>query len=140
VSVARGWPDEEYFDGWPVSGRCIELLSILAHIGLFMTAVVLLLLARTAWNHLRTGGQKGSVAMPLVAVLGFVFTFAFTLKYPVDGMVSTNARYLLPISMPMLACLGIGLKEIQNRQVQRIAVALVGALVAIVAVLVTYER
>jgi hypothetical protein len=44
---------------------------------------------------------------------------------------------MLPISMPMLACLGIGLKELQNRQVQRIVMALVGTLAAIVAVLVT---
>lgn len=130
----------KYFDGWPVSGRCIELLSVLAHIGLFMTVLTLCLLLRTAWNYLRSSGQKGSLALPMIAVLGFGFTFAFTLTYPVDGMVSTNARYLLPISLPMMACLGIGLKEIERRQLRRVFVTLVGGLVAIVAVLVTYER
>jgi Dolichyl-phosphate-mannose-protein mannosyltransferase len=130
----------KYWDGWPVSGRCIHLLSALAYLGLFITVVTLWCLFRSAWNHWRSAGQRGSLALPIVAVLGFAFTTLFTLAYPIDGMAATNPRYLLPIATPMAACLGIGLAEIQHPRVRQALVSILGVAVGLVAVLVIYER
>ncbi len=130
----------KYFDGWPVSGRCIQLFSWLAKIGLGITVVTVACVLRTASNHLRSAARKGSLALPLVAFLVVFFTSLFTLAYPVDGMVSTNARYLLPASTPMAACLAIGLSEIERSGLRRFLVGVVGVAVTLVSLLVIYER
>jgi hypothetical protein len=130
----------KYFDGWPVSGRCMQLFSWLAKIGLFTSVIAVGCVLRTAWNHLRSAGRKGSLALPLVIILVVFFTALFTLSYPVDGMVSTNPRYLLPASTPMAACLAIGLSEIERPLLRRVLTAVVGVLVTLVALLVIYER
>ncbi len=130
----------KFFDGWPVSGRCVQVMSVLAHVGLFMSVVVVFFLLRNAVKSLRSARQEGTLALPLVAMLCFGFTFLFTLKYPVDGMVSTNARYILPISIPLMASLGIGLSDIRRNRLRCVALSLLGVIATLVAVLVTYER
>jgi hypothetical protein len=130
----------KYFDGWPVSGRCIRVLSWMAHIGLFTTVIMLGCLFRTFCNSLRSVGQKGSFVLPLIAFLVVFFTSMFTLAYPVDGMVTTNPRYLLPASIPIAACLAIGLSEIEQPVIRRVLMSLMGAVATVVAVLVIYQR
>jgi hypothetical protein len=130
----------KYFDGWPVSDRCITLLSTVARIGLFTTIVTVSGVYRTLSNYVRNAGNRGSMVLPVIATLVVFFTGMFTLTYPVDGMVSTNARYLLPISTPMAACLALGLSEIERPWLRRTLTAIMSVTAAIVAVAVIYER
>ncbi len=130
----------KYFDGWPVSGRCIQLMSIVAHIGLGIAIVGVVLVFRTLRNYLRSKGAKGSLVLPLISLFVFVFTALFTLTYPVDGMVATNARYLLPMNVPMAACVAIGLSEIERPWLRRGLTSLMSVAVVIIALIVIYER
>lgn len=130
----------KYFDGWPVSGRCMRLLSWVAHIGVFVTVIAVGCLFRTLWNHLLSAGKKGSLALPLLAIFVVFFTALFTLTYPVDGMVSTNPRYLLPASLPIAACLALGLSDIERPWLRRGLTAVMTVTAVVVAVMVTYER
>ena len=75
-----------------------------------------------------------------VAMLVVFFAAMFTLSYPVDGMVSTNTRYILSSSAPMAACLGIGLGEIERPLLRRFLTLVTGVAVALIAVLYTYTR
>ena len=130
----------KYFDGWPVSGRCVQVMSIVARMGLLTTVFAVSGVFRTLANYLRNAGHKGSLTLPLIAMLVVFFTGMFTLTYPVDGMVSTNARYLLPASLPIAACLAIGLSEVERPWLRRTLTSIMSVVVALAALLVIYER
>jgi len=130
----------KYFDGHPVTGRCLAFYSALARVGLFTTVVTIGCVFRTLWTHLRSAGKKGSLVLPLLAMMVVFFAALFTLFYPIDGMVSTNTRYLLSSAAPMAACLGIALGEIERPLVRRILTTITGLAVTVIAILYTYTR
>ncbi|HYQ44985.1 MAG TPA: hypothetical protein VER11_23525 [Polyangiaceae bacterium] len=130
----------KYFDGHPVSGRCLEFYSALARIGVFTTVVTIGCVFSTLWRHLRSRGAQGSLVLPLLAVLVVFFAAMFTLIYPIDGMVSTNTRYILSSAAPMSACLGIGLSEIERPLLRKILTAATGVAVTAIGVLYVYTR
>lgn len=131
----------ERWGGWPVTERCIWLLRTLVVIGCFLTPAGLLSIGYVAWRHLRTGGREGSLALPALAVLNMLFVSLFALVYPLDDGAVLNARYLLPASVPMCACLGTTLAKLERGPpVAQVARALTIAAIGIVAALVVYER
>jgi hypothetical protein len=138
-----------FWDDWPITGPCLSAMATVFHLGVLISLATMLALARVGLQHLRAEGRLGSLALPVVAVLGGAFPCAFAWVYPEDGSAVVNARYLLPVSMAMAACLGLALAQLPNgRMTERMAarifsrlthLVLLGASVT-VAVLVTLER
>lgn len=74
-------------------------------------------------------------------VLGVAFPSLFSLKYPHDGTAVVNARYLLPVSVPICACLGIALAQMEGSALKRwILHALMFIATGWAAALVVWER
>jgi hypothetical protein len=106
-----------------------------------MTAITLMAVSRTLKSHLKSNGREGSLVLPCIIVLGTAFPGLFALAYPYDGTAVLNPRYLLPISIPMAACLGMALGQFKAASWRRkLAHAVVLASIACVATLVVYER
>lgn len=133
--------DRSFWDGWPVSGRCLRVLRLLVHIGLFLSVIVVLAILRLGWLGLRSGGQEGSLALPVLVILGFTFPALFAVTFPHDGAAVLNARYFLPIATPICACMGIALTGLEGPRWRR-NLAQGAVLIAAIAtaILVTYER
>jgi 4-amino-4-deoxy-L-arabinose transferase-like glycosyltransferase len=134
---AGGPMHTEYWDRWPISDRCVAIMAAVFRLGCLVAAATVLSMGRAARDHLRADGRQGSLALPLVCVLGVAFPAVFALTYPIDGMAVVNARYLLPVSTAMCACLGMG---VGCARWNRLAHALVGSAAAAIAVLVILER
>jgi hypothetical protein len=131
----------DHWGGWPVSKPCLRLYRRLLVVGGFLTLAGLLSVGYVAWVHLRTAGRAGSLALPVLSVLTVVFVSLFALVFPYDDAAVLNARYLLPASTPMAACLGMTLARLERGPPPaRIARAAIMAAIALVVVLVVYER
>jgi hypothetical protein len=127
--------------GWPLSDRCLALHKKLFWAGLLMTALAITAVTHTLRNHLKTGGRKGSLLFPVIIVLGTIFPGMFALAYPYDGQAVLNPRYLLPISIPMSACLGIALAQWQAARWKRVVAHVVTfVVITSIGILVVYER
>jgi hypothetical protein len=130
-----------YGPEWWVTLRCIDLFSKLAWVGLVVSAISTIAVGHVLWNHLRTAGRRGSLALPVTTVLVVFFVMLFALVYPFDDNVVLNPRYLLPIATPMAACLGISLAEINLARRNKIALHAVSLLaIGAVGVLLVFER
>jgi len=135
-------------DVWNVRKRCASLMASLLHVGVWLTLAAVLALGWCGWQQLRSFGVRGSLVLSGVPVLCTVSFMWFALAYPWDGSAVLNPRYLLPQAMPMSACLGLALAELETAARRRpcrslaakgILLATLG-LIAVVAVLLIYER
>ncbi len=78
--------------------------------------------------------------LPTIIVLGTIFPGLFAIAYAYDHNAVLNPRYLLPISVPLAACLGLALGRINSAPWKRIlAHSVLLAVIACVAILVVYE-
>ena len=110
-------------------------------LGILLSIMAVIAVAHTLRNHLKTSGREGSLVLPTIIVLGTIFPCLFAIGYPYDNAAVLNPRYLLPISVPMAACLGIALAQMRTRSwKRRLAQAVVLGVIACVAMLVVYER
>ncbi len=127
--------------GWPMSDRCLALHQDLFWAGLLMTGFAVLSVVRTLRSHLKIGTHKGSLALPTIIALGVIFPGLFALGYPYDGQAVLNPRYLLPVSIPISACLGIALAQWRTAPWKRIAAhVMVLAVITWIGALVVYGR
>lgn len=138
----RGGPSVTgLWSGYPVSHRCVELFRELLFTGFVLTLAALAALGRVLLDHRRTQGRLGSLALPVVVILGVWFSSSFALVYPYDSLAVLNPRYLLPETAPLAACLGIALGQLRGARWKRgLAHGVVLLATAIVAVLVLIER
>lgn len=122
--------------------RCVHVWATLLKIGLAITLAAFLSTLYTGWRNLRSGGSEGSLALPVVIALGGFFVMMFTLTFPYDGDAVLNARYFLPLSTPMAACLGFGLARLERarRPSARVLLGATLAAIAAVAILVVQLR
>jgi len=121
--------------------RCAAVYVKLLWVGALLSVMAVVAVVHTLRNHLMTSGRKGSLVLPTIIVLGTIFPALFAIAYPYDHLAVLNPRYLLPISVPMAACLGFALGQINSAPWKRIlAHAVVLAVIACVAILVVYER
>jgi hypothetical protein len=125
-----------------MSRQCIDTYAVLLKLGLWITFVSLLSTVYTGWRNLRSGGSEGSLVLPIVVLLGGFFVMLFALTYVWDGEAVINARYFLPGSTPMAACLAFGLARLERSRDLRGRIVLGATLAAIaaVAILVVYIR
>jgi len=131
----------DVWGGWPVTMRCAAVYVKLLWVGALLSVMAVVAVVHTLRNHLMTSGRKGSLVLPTIIVLGTIFPALFAIAYPYDHLAVLNPRYLLPISVPMAACLGFALGQINSAPWKRIlAHAVVLAVIASVAILVVYER
>ncbi|MEY4581756.1 MAG: hypothetical protein RL701_6459 [Pseudomonadota bacterium] len=139
VFGANWGPD--YGAAWWVTWRCIHLFSKLAWVGLVLSIESTAAVIYVLWTHLRSRGEKGSLALPVAIGLVTFFVLLFALVYPFDSSVVLNPRYLLPAAAPMSACLGIALANMPVAPKLKVALhALTLSLIGIVGALVVYER
>jgi hypothetical protein len=123
----------DVWGGWPVTMRCVRVYKKLLWVGALMSIMAVVAVGHTL--------RKGSLVLPTIIVLGTVFPGLFAIAYPYDHLAVLNPRYLLPISVPMAACLGLALSRINSAPWKRIlAHVVVLAVIASVAILVAYER
>jgi hypothetical protein len=79
--------------------------------------------------------------LPVTIVLGVFFLGLFGLTYPYDTYAVVNPRYLLPVSTPMSACLGLMLARMESGSWKAMIVrSSLFVAIALVAALVVYER
>jgi hypothetical protein len=135
-------------DVWSVPMRCGNWLATLLHVGVWITAAAVLAVGSCLWRHVRSSGRRGSLALPLVPVLCTASGFWFALSYPYDHIAALNPRYLLSQVMPMSACLGLALGQLEaaaNRPgasavLQKAIVRVVLLLIAVIGAMLVYER
>jgi hypothetical protein len=135
-------------DAWAVSLRCVDWFATMVHVGVWITAAAVLALLWCLWRQLRTGGARGSLALPLVPVLCTVSAMWFALAYPYDDSAALNPRYLLSQVMPMSACLGFGLAELEAGSsrgtvlslLQKVGLWAVLGVIAVIGCMLVYER
>jgi len=122
--------------------RCVRVWALLLKIGLGLTLAAFLSTLYTGWRNLRTGGSEGSLVLPIVIALGGFFVMLFALTFPFDGDAVLNARYFLPLSTPIAACLGFGLARLERsrRPFPRILLGATLAAIAAVVILVVDLR
>ena len=133
--------DNDFWGGWPVSGRCLRLFSALACVGCLISLFAVFAVLRTAWSHIQSDGQDGSLALPVAISLAVFFLSLFALVYPYDEAAVLNPRYLLPGSTAISACVGMALHRLESGDRKaRIVRGLIFAAIGVVAVLVVYER
>lgn len=125
-----------------VSLRCIEVFSMMLELGLWISFMALASTLYTAWRNLRSGGSEGSLVLPLVVFLGGFFLLLFALTYTWDGEAVLNARYFLPTSTPMSACLAFGLARLERSRgpAARILLGATLAAIAAMTILLVYIR
>ena len=104
---------------WDVSQRCVEWFASMAHVGVWLSGAAVLSLIWYLWRTLRSLGRRGSLALPLVPLLCTASAMSFALAYPYDDSAVLNPRYLLSQVMPMSACLGLCLAEVENAIARR---------------------
>jgi hypothetical protein len=144
-TTSHVWGGDDPVWGGPsvwMSLRCVHVWAALLKIGLWITLVAFMSTLYTAWRNLRSGGSEGSLALPVVIALGGFFVMVFALTFPYDGDAVLNARYFLPLSTPMAACLAFGLARLERseRPVARVLLAATLVAIAVVAILVVYLR
>lgn len=110
---------------WKVSLRCVNQEKGIARYGLPLTLMSVVGVAHTAYVHLRRRGRRSTLVVPLAAILGAFFVGLFSLAYPFDNYAVLNPRYLMPISVPMIACFGAWISQIRGsyRRTAMLAVA-----------------
>ena len=143
----HGFMDQES-DLWAVSLRCVDWFASMVHVGVWITAAAVLALGWCFWRQFRTGGARGSLALPLVPVLCTASALWFALAHPYDNVAALNPRYLLSQVMPMSACLGFGLAELEASNsragawlfLQKVALWATLALIAVIGGMLVYER
>jgi len=131
-----------------VSLRCVDWFASMVHVGVWITAAAVLALGWCFWRQFRTGGARGSLALPLVPVLCTASALWFALAHPYDNVAALNPRYLLSQVMPMSACLGFGLAELEASNsragawlfLQKVALWATLALIAVIGGMLVYER
>lgn len=104
-----GGVHREFWDGWPISHRCVSAMAAVFRLGCLVAAATVLAAARLTRAYLKSDGEVGTLALPVVMAMGTAFPALFALVYPADGTAVVNARYLLPISTAMAACLALGM-------------------------------
>jgi hypothetical protein len=143
ASIERVWGFADTVWGgpaWRVTLRCLAVFRMLVGIGMCVTALAAFSVFACAAVHLRSGFQRASLALPVVCVLGVAALMFFAWKYPFDGEAVLNARYLLPITTPLAACLGVGLTLPASDRVRNALTAIAGLATVMVAALVVFER
>jgi hypothetical protein len=105
---------------WKVPLRCVNQAKGITRWGLPLSFAAVWAVVHTAWRAFRSRGAEGSLVVPISAILGALFVGLFALAYPFDNYAVLNPRYLMPISVPMLACWGAWLGSIRNRWVRGI--------------------
>ncbi|MBN2196147.1 MAG: glycosyltransferase family 39 protein [Polyangiaceae bacterium] len=131
----------EAWGGWPVTYRCVRVYKELFWTGILLTVMALLSVAHTAHSYVESKGLRGSLVLPVVIVLGAAFPGLFALGYPYDNAAVLNPRYLLPISIPMAACLAVALAHLKKGSPGRmVAHVLAFGAIAVGGILVIYER
>jgi hypothetical protein len=125
-----------------VSLRCMDVFRWMLEIGRWLTLVALMSTVYMAWRNVRSGGSEGSLAFPVVVLLGGFFVMLFALTYVWDGEAVINARYFLPTSVPISVCLAFGLARFERSPTVRGRIVLGATLAAIAAMafLVVYIR
>jgi len=124
-----------------VSGRCIDLFSKLAWIGLFISIAASFAVVRTGWMHVRAKHHQGSLVLSAAPMLVVLFVFLFALKYPFDEIAVLNPKYLLSATAPMAACFGMWLSHFRARSLGwKLAHGLSFGATGIVACLLLFER
>jgi hypothetical protein len=135
-------------DVWNVTKRCSRWMASLLHVGVWLTLAAVVALGWCGWQQLRSFGVRGSLvlsAAPALCTLSFMW---FALAYPWDNNAVLNPRYLLSQAMPMSACLGLALAELETVAKRNGGRSLVAkglilttlGLIAAVGVMVIYER
>ncbi len=135
-------------DAWNVYDRCSSWMASMLHFGVWLTAASVLALLWSGWQHLRSFGVRGSLALtgaPLLCTFSFMW---FALAYPWDNIAVLNPRYLLAQVMPMSACLGLWLASIETVGRGRGAAALLArglvlsvfGLIVLLGLMLLYER
>jgi hypothetical protein len=104
---------------WDVSQRCVEWFASMAHVGVWLSGAAVLALLWYLWRTLRSLGQRGSLALPLVPLLCTASAMSFALAYPLDDSAVLNPRYLLSQVLPMSACLGLTLAQLETEYARR---------------------
>jgi hypothetical protein len=104
---------------WDVSQRCVEWFASMAHVGVWLSGAAVLALLWYLWRTLRSLGQRGSLALPLVPLLCTASAMSFALAYPLDDSAVLNPRYLLSQVMPMSACLALTLAQLETAYARR---------------------
>jgi hypothetical protein len=138
----RGGPSVSgLWSGHPVSRRCVDVFRGLLLTGFVLTLAALASLAHVLANHFRTQGRLGSLALPVVVILGVWFSSSFALVYPFDYAAVLNPRYLLPETTLMAACLGMALGQLSTSPWKRgLAHGVVLLAIAVVTALLLGER
>jgi hypothetical protein len=139
---------DQHSDVWAVSLRCVDWFATMVHVGVWITAAAVVALLWCFWRHLRTSGAQGSLGLPLVPVLCTASGMWFALAHPYDNIAALNPRYLLSQVMPMAACLGFGLAQLEaasgRRQasapLKKLALWAVLGLIAVIGCMLVYER
>jgi hypothetical protein len=85
----------------------------MVHVGVWLTGAAVLALLWCGWRQLKTRGAYGSLALVLAPPLCTALAMSFALTFPYDAGAALNPRYLLSAVMPMSACLGLGLGELE---------------------------
>jgi hypothetical protein len=135
-------------EAWSVSSSCVAVFTRLLQVGILFSLASVISVFHVAWCHLRTKGEYGSLVLPATALTTVSFVMLFALAYPFDNAAVQNPRYLLPAVTPISSCLGITLARlesaVQNRGVAggvaAVGIAVVFSGIAIVTLLVIYER
>lgn len=138
----KGGPSvTEVWGGWPVSAPCVTVYRQLMGVGIALSLMAIFWVMQMARNHLKRTDAQSSLVLPLIAILGALFPGLFALGYPYDHLAVLNPRYLLPITLPMAACFGMGLTTLRPGTLKRrLVYALAFALITVATVLVVYER
>ena len=139
---------DQHSDAWRISVRCVDWLSSMVHVGVWMTAVAVLALLRCLWRFASTRAAQGSLALALVPILCTASAMWFALAYPYDGSAALNPRYLLSQVMPMSACLGLTLADFEGAKNRAGKLAFLAGwlvwavlgLAALIGAMLVYER
>jgi hypothetical protein len=129
----------EHSSAWDVSGRCVDWFASMVHVGVWLTGASVLALLWCLWRSLSTLGARGSWTLVLVPLVCTGSAMSFAMTFPYDYTAVLNPRYLLSQVMPMCACLGLALAELEAVGQGRGLVAVVAKQVppATLAVIVT---
>lgn len=128
-------------DAWAMPLRCVNIDVSLVRFGVAFTAAIAAAWAWLLRRTWRSRGLDGSVTALAASALPVVFAMAFAWTWSIDRMAVVKASYLLPVALPMLVCLALGLGRLESLPHPRIAAHRALALATLcVASLVTWAR
>jgi hypothetical protein len=138
----------QHSDAWNVSGRCVDWFASMVHVGVWLSGAAVLAVLWCLWQSLSSFGARGSLTLAVVPLLCTASAMSFAMAYPYDHTAVLNPRYLLSQVMPMSACFGLALGQLETWgkgrgplvPLARAAAPLALGLIAVIGGMLFFER